>query len=283
MSTIVQMPVRVKPPPATGATISPGCAARRSDHAVERRAHDGVVLGAPVDLDRGPGGGGLALGEGQILAGRVVGGLRRLQVVVAEPAAGVQFAAALDLRGLLGERRLGDPHAGGGRLGLRGSLVERRAGVGIVQRRHHLAGGDVLALLDHHPLDLAGDLGRDSRLAPRHHVAGGVQQRAALAPRRSRPTWRWRSRRSAGPGGRSGTRRRRRSRGSRAGRGRRSAASARRPGHADGAAPARRRGRSSADRQGLPDSCRVLDHSGRGFRRHAKRAPPTHARPSPQG
>ena len=27
MSTMVQMPVRVKPPPATGATISPGCAA----------------------------------------------------------------------------------------------------------------------------------------------------------------------------------------------------------------------------------------------------------------
>ena len=27
MSTMVQIPVRVKPPPATGATISPGCAA----------------------------------------------------------------------------------------------------------------------------------------------------------------------------------------------------------------------------------------------------------------
>ena len=44
MSTIVPMPVRVKPPPAEiGEIISPGWAALAIDHAGERRAHDGVV------------------------------------------------------------------------------------------------------------------------------------------------------------------------------------------------------------------------------------------------
>ena len=43
MSTIVQMPVRVKPPPAdTGEIISPGCASFEIAIAVERRAHDHV-------------------------------------------------------------------------------------------------------------------------------------------------------------------------------------------------------------------------------------------------
>ena len=46
MSTMVQMPVRVNPPPAdTGEIISPGCASLEIDHAGERRADDRVERG----------------------------------------------------------------------------------------------------------------------------------------------------------------------------------------------------------------------------------------------
>ena len=49
MSTIVQMLVRVNPPPAdTGDTISPACPTR---HAAERRAHDHVVQVGLQQLD----------------------------------------------------------------------------------------------------------------------------------------------------------------------------------------------------------------------------------------
>ena len=64
MSTIVQMPVRVKPPPAdTGDTISPGCASFEMRHAAERRADDRVVDRRLLQRD-------LALGDLDLLARR---------------------------------------------------------------------------------------------------------------------------------------------------------------------------------------------------------------------
>ena len=133
----------------------------------------------------------------------------------------------------------------------------------------------MLALLDHHPLDLAADLGRDGRLAPRHHVAGGVQQRAAL--RRAAPGRLGGGRldgRQVGAGDQepdAGADDERRDQS----RARRSAASARRPRHGvAGGAAARRRARSSADRQGLPNSCRVPKARTRARRRASASANP---------
>ena len=71
MSTMVQMPVRVKPPPATGATISPGWAAvavttpangARTTVSSSLRRNTSTVAWADARL---------ALGKGEVLARRV--------------------------------------------------------------------------------------------------------------------------------------------------------------------------------------------------------------------
>jgi hypothetical protein len=56
-----------------------------------------------------------------------------------------------------------------------------RIGVDGIERGHDEAGIDVLAFLDEHFLDLAGDLGRHRRLASRGDVAGGIEHRRIAA------------------------------------------------------------------------------------------------------
>jgi hypothetical protein len=93
----------------------------------------------------------------------------------------VHLLAALEPRTGVGQGDFGDLEVGVSGAGLGLSLVERRTGVGGVQAGDDLAGGDMLAFLDQHLDDLAGDLGRHRGLAPRDDVAGGVQQRTRLA------------------------------------------------------------------------------------------------------
>jgi hypothetical protein len=80
------------------------------------------------------------------------------------------FRAGKDAQRLLmigrdhADRRLGGGHA---RLRQRHVLLGQHA----VEPRHHLAGLHHHAFLDQHLDHLAGDLGRDGGLTPRHHVA----------------------------------------------------------------------------------------------------------------
>jgi hypothetical protein len=167
MSTMVQMPVRVKPPPAEiGETISPGWAALTEVAARHLEAR----LADPH----------LPLGVQEVGVGRVVGELGVLDRLVAEVAAGVDLLIAPPLGAGLVRLRLGHLLVGQGRLGLGLSLSEAGAGVAVIEPGDDLAGLDVLAFLDEHLGDLAGDLAGDGGLAAGDDVAGGVQQRGAL-------------------------------------------------------------------------------------------------------
>jgi hypothetical protein len=61
------------------------------------------------------------------------------------------------------------------RLDLRRALGQRRPLRGVLQSREHLAGCNVLALLDQHLPEGASDLRGYRRLTARGHVAGGLQ------------------------------------------------------------------------------------------------------------
>ncbi len=74
--------------------------------------------------------------------------------------------AVINRRGIL-ECRFGLAHH---RLG----LMQRRRIIGIVPR-DHAARLDLLAFLEIHFRDFADDLGRQRRLAPRHHITAGIQ------------------------------------------------------------------------------------------------------------
>ena len=74
MSTMVLMPVRVKPPPAdTGDTISPGWASLEMRHAAERRADHRVVERRLLERH-------LALGDEDLLAQRGDAGDERVDL-----------------------------------------------------------------------------------------------------------------------------------------------------------------------------------------------------------
>ena len=140
MSTMVPMPVRVKPPPAEiGEIISPGCADLAMTTPAERGADDGVVelhlrdrqrLLRDLDLllDVGePGPQHVPLGE------RGVQALRAHQLPVEEPLlADVVALGLIELGAYLGELR-----ARGHELGLR--QAEPGAGLGVVETRQHRA------------------------------------------------------------------------------------------------------------------------------------------------
>ena len=178
MSTIVQMPVRVKPPPAdTGETISPGCASfeiamplngarmtvlsrlvrstsicRSATRTCSRAACDARL----ERIDLGPRG--------------VDVGLRR----PARPRGARCRAPSVDLR-------LGEPHfvladAAARGLGLRlGQRQRRLARVASSSRASTWPSRDGHAFLDVHLDDLAGDLRRHRRAPARRDVARRVQ------------------------------------------------------------------------------------------------------------
>ena len=185
MSTIVQMPVRVKPPPAeTGEIISPGCASFETTMPSNgaRMIVSSTFCALQVDLP---------------LRGRELVALRGEPRAAASSCARARSRSArleISLRGqplgaVVVELRLADPHA---------RLLERtapprsprpararvpceayEASSRAAPARLHLH-----AFLDEDLDDLAGDFRRDRGLPARGHVAAGVEHRAArLRPR----------------------------------------------------------------------------------------------------
>ena len=187
MSTIVQMPVRVKPPPADiGEIISPGCALRStttppngariwclSSTAAVRCASSRAVCAC-------------ACAWPQLRAQHADPGLGLGQVGLAGDSF---FCDRLWTRARMrsASSQVGSDRGGGG-LGGGGARLRQREvlfGQHAVEPRDDLAGLHHHALLDQHLDHLAGDLGRDRRLAPRHDIAG-----CAEADRIGAPPWR---------------------------------------------------------------------------------------------
>ena len=184
MSTIVQMPVRVKPPPAdTGDTVSPGCASFEiatplngarmivSSRFVLCQRH--LLLRHPHLLLRGE----------NARVERVDLRLRGLDFGLGGQAAGDEPLQPRErqLRFVQAHFVLAD--AAPGRCRLRFGQRQRRPQRRVVEPREHLALPDRHAFLDVHFDELAGDLGRDGRAAPRGDVAGGVEDRGLRAGR----------------------------------------------------------------------------------------------------
>ena len=166
MSTMVQMPVRVKPPPAdTGETISPGWAALLT------------TTPANGDIDLRPGRLGLALQALDLGLGAGDVGFRRKALGVERPLAG-------EIAPRLPQLSLERVHAGARGRGLRLSQLERRARQRVVEMRHHLAFRDLLAFLDQNVDEPAGDLGGDRRHPPGDDIARGVEDRRRTGRRR---------------------------------------------------------------------------------------------------
>ena len=184
MSTIVPMPVRVKPPPAeTGEIISPGCAS--------------FEITTPLNGAR------TTMSVSWVFC--------RLTWLSATPICCVRMRdprlQRVDVRLRLVELRLADdpflqqllPPAErelrllqarlvlGRRLARRGQLRLRQRQRGprlrVVEVRQDLPGLHRLPFLDQDVDHLAGDLRRDRRAPPRHHVARGVEH----GPRGRRP------------------------------------------------------------------------------------------------
>ena len=180
MSTIVPMPVRVKPPPAdTGEIISPGCAsfeiATPSNGARTVMSARSVRrwftrLSDTFDLllrQRDP-----RLERLDLRARRVDLGLAD-DLLLDELLAGGRGSAPLRAAGPRPRRRrAARPRAAPRRPRAPPAPASRPA----VASTWPLA--DRLALLDEHLEDLAGHLRRDRRAAPRRHVAGRVQHGA---------------------------------------------------------------------------------------------------------
>ena len=141
------MPVRVKPPPPdTGETISPTCAAS-SETMPSNGAHD-LHVAQQLPLD-----GEAALGDGDVAAGRLAGGLQAARLVVGR------------LVGLVADEVLGDEQlepllAVGGR----GEVdVALRGGVA---RRVHLRLGQMDLLFDVARIESRQQLARHARGRP---------------------------------------------------------------------------------------------------------------------
>ena len=178
MSTIVPMPVRVKPPPADiGRDHLAGLRVLRRDHARERRAHHVVFEADSVEIDRARLDRDFRLERCQARGERRGFGLRGIELVLADEAALPQRAAAL-----VGTLRVRKPHLHFGEVSPRG--IEAPAGNVVLrtrrrgfEAREHLSGVDAHAFLDEHLLDLAGDLGGHGGEPARHDVAGRVEHR----------------------------------------------------------------------------------------------------------
>jgi hypothetical protein len=179
MSTMVPMPVRVKPPPAdSGDTISPGCAAL----AITTPANGArtTVLSTPIAGDGQAAARHLrvALRGGDLRAQGVALGHGLFELRARDQLLADQRAEPRGIRLGLLQLRLGADD-----LALRGGLQLRRGeialGIGIdrIQRGHHLAGLDPLAFFDQHLAHAAGDLRRHGGHPSRHHVAAGIQYR----------------------------------------------------------------------------------------------------------
>ena len=186
MSTIVQMPVRVKPPPAeTGEIISPGWALRSmttppngarilclSSTAALRCTSSRAVCEFACGLEQlGAKNAEPCFGLGQVgLAG---------EALLRQVADAVQNALRVTQVG----RNGGCGGLGGG--GPRARQVEVGFRQYAVQPRDDLAALHHSSLVDEELDNLAGDLRRDRRLAPRHDVPGGaeVARRARLLRR----------------------------------------------------------------------------------------------------
>ena len=193
MSTIVPMPVRVKPPPAdTGEIISPGCASfeiatpsngartAMSARSVCRRLTRlsatsicccATAMRALSDSTSAARRSSSALPIDLLLDELLAAAERQLRF--AQPRFVFRGAAARRL-----ELRLARPPA-------------LPATCESSSLRQHLPLFDRLAFLDEHFEHFAGDLRRDRRPPPRRHVARGVQhgaRRGAAAGLRRRPT-----------------------------------------------------------------------------------------------
>ena len=167
MSTIVQIPVRVKPPPAlTGEIILAGLRVLRDRDAGERGADHGVVERRAPDVD-------LAVGHHHLLAlhrdarGQGIDlGARRVELGPADDALVDQHAGAPLVEVRFREAHLQLVESAARRLELR--LRQRQPGPlrRIVEQGQHLALGHRHALLDEHLDDLPRHLGRDGGLQP---------------------------------------------------------------------------------------------------------------------
>jgi hypothetical protein len=142
------------------------------------RAHDGVVQIALGDaeaarehIDIG------ALG-GKLRAQRIESGLRIVDGRLAHEMSLEQLDLPVVVALRVGEIHLGFGEAGLGIVELGIGLIEGRADIGIIELGDDLAGFDVIAFLDVEFDHFRGDLGCHSRLAPRHHIARGVEDRA---------------------------------------------------------------------------------------------------------
>ncbi|GIX17633.1 MAG: hypothetical protein KatS3mg119_1819 [Rhodothalassiaceae bacterium] len=175
---MVQMPVRVKPPPAdTGETISPGWAALLTTTpangarmtCLSTRSRASATCSSATSHLRA-GGRELALQALDLGLGAGDVGFRRKALGVERPLAG-EIAPRLAQLGL--ER----VHAGARGRGLRLGQLERRARQGVVEMRHHLAFRDLLAFLDQNVDEPSRDLGGDRRHPPGDDIARGVEDR----------------------------------------------------------------------------------------------------------
>ena len=185
MSTMVQMPVRVKPPPAeTGEIISPGCAAlaittppkgARICMSSSRRRCTAKLRSATMPSMRARSRRACKPSRARRSRSRSAR-LARLRSARFPVRVDVQLRLA-NVDADLFERRLG-----GGQL----RFAERQLGAGdaVVEHRQQLAFLDHHALFDEHFEHLAGGLRADGRLPPRHHVAAGVEHAVAGERRR---------------------------------------------------------------------------------------------------
>ena len=176
MSTMVQIPVRVKPPPAdTGETISPGCAS--FEIATPLKGARMIVLSRwSAELD-------LSFGDVHLLAQRADARVDRVDIppwqrsrsacVTTPSLRSVVMRAERQLR--LGEADLVLAHRPMRAACLRFGQRQRRPRRRVVKPGKHLAPAAPPAFFDVDLDDFAGDLRRDGRAPARGDVAGGVQ------------------------------------------------------------------------------------------------------------
>ena len=180
MSTIVQMPVRVKPPPAdTGEIISPGCAS--FEIATPSNGARTIMSARSVSLR-----GDLALGDLRPAAApaRSAPSASRPSPAPCRPRRGRRPSPSPAARGGSSCRSASRSRASSSAAARRAAVScacgdgQRRAQLRVVEPREHLALLDGLAFLDEDLEDLAGHLRRHRRAPPGRDVARGVQDRA---------------------------------------------------------------------------------------------------------
>ena len=182
MSTMVQMPVRVKPPPAeTGETISPGCAS--FDSATPLNGARMTVSSIAVCC--------IAIWLSATLTCSCAEAMRATSESTSAFALSMSFGVFRpSLRSCSCRcswtRACVEPHFAFGnlplrRFELRAIQPQRRLQGGVVQPGEHLAFADRHAFLDVDLDHLAGDLRRHRGAAARRDVARGVEHRGLRA------------------------------------------------------------------------------------------------------